>query len=71
MKIEEFDIRFDNEDAVFSAGQNVTGSVVLEISKPTHIFSEPYKTWMLLILFEMFLFVSFCSYCIPRLKCAL
>ncbi|XP_025115959.1 arrestin domain-containing protein 17-like [Pomacea canaliculata] len=39
MKIEEFDIRFDNEDAVFSAGQNVTGSVVLEISKPTHIFN--------------------------------
>lgn len=40
MKIEAFDIRFDTEDAVFSAGQNVTGTVILQLTKPTRILSE-------------------------------
>lgn len=40
MKIEVFDIKFDNEDAVFNAGQNITGSVVLKISKPTRLLSK-------------------------------
>ena len=40
MKIEAFDIRFDTEDAVFSAGQNVTGTVILRLTKPTRILSK-------------------------------
>ena len=40
MKIEAFDIRFDSEDGVFTAGQNVTGTVILRLSKPTRIASK-------------------------------
>ncbi|XP_076449352.1 arrestin domain-containing protein 17-like [Babylonia areolata] len=43
MKIEAFDIRFDSEDAVFTAGQNVTGTVILRLSKPTRIVNISIK----------------------------
>ncbi|KAH9503434.1 Arrestin domain-containing protein 17 [Bulinus truncatus] len=34
MKLDEFEIRFDNPRGVFSAGENVSGSVVVKLTKP-------------------------------------
>ena len=34
MKLDEFEIRFDNQRGVFAAGQNVSGHVVVKLTKP-------------------------------------
>ena len=51
MKLDEFQIHFDNPRGVFASGQNVTGHVALKLTKPMKMRCEFFNLASMLVYF--------------------